>query len=82
MKSDIFSEAISNRYKIRFLYSTDIVEMDPYFIGQDRSGLKYIYGKTPGSNDVKKFEYRRIANIKIYKNKKFSPIIPIIPLVS
>jgi len=82
MKSDIFSEAIFNRYKIRFLYSTSEVVMDPYFIAQDRNGTKFIYGKIRGTNDVKKFEYKRIANIKIFKNRKFSPVIPIIPLVN
>ena len=34
------------------------------------------------SNEIKKFEYDRIANIKILEAIRFSPIIPLMPSVS
>lgn len=82
MKSLIFSNAIHNRNRIRFYYGLREILVDPYFITVERNGKKVIYGKTPESKEIKKFEYEKIANIKILDNIKFSPIIPIIPLVN
>jgi hypothetical protein len=78
MKSEIFSSAITNRNKIRFLYGLSEVVLDPYYISMERSGKKVIYGKVLTSNEIKKFEYHRIANIKVLRNIRFSPVIPII----
>ena len=78
MKSEIFSSAITNRNKIRFLYGLSEVVLDPYYISMERSGKKVIYGKVLTSNEIRKFEYERIANIKVLRNIRFSPVIPII----
>lgn len=78
MKSEIFSTAINRRNKIRFLYGMNEVLMDPYYITVERNGKKVIYGRMCNSSEVKKFDYNKIANIKILNNIKFSPIIPII----
>lgn len=79
MKSMIFSEAIRNRNSIVFIYGVEYITLDPYFTTEE-NGKKYIYGRTPSSPAVKRFEYSRIANIKIVKAKRFSPIIPIMSL--
>ena len=78
MKSEIFSSAITNRNKIRFLYGLSEVVLDPYYISMERSGKKVIYGKVLTSNEIRKFEYERIVNIKVLRNIRFSPVIPII----
>lgn len=78
MKTEIFSSAINNRNTIKFLYGLSEMIIDPYFISQDKSGKKFIYGKANNSSEIKKFEYEKIANIKILRNIRFSPIIPII----
>lgn len=77
MKSHIFSWAISNRYKVRFLYGIEEVVLDPYYFCIDKSGRKVIYGKTDYSNSIKRYEFGRIVNIKILNNVRFSPIIPL-----
>jgi hypothetical protein len=82
MKSEIFTNAISNRNTVKFLYSLSEVTIDPYFISQNRSGKKYIYGKTYSSSEIKKFEFDKIVNIKVLKGKRFSPVIPIIVQVN
>jgi len=79
MKSEIFYNAIKQRRRVRFYYGLTEIVLDPYFIGIDKSGKKFIYGKTLGSMEVEKFCYERIANIKVMNNIRFSPIIPIIP---
>jgi len=81
MKSEIFSSAIHNRNKIKFLYGLNEVLLDPYFISREMNGRKVIYGKLYKSSEIKKFEFQKITNIKILENKKFSPIIPIISKV-
>lgn len=78
MKSEIFSTAISNRNRIKFLYDMNEILIDPYFISKERNGKKVIYGKLFNSSEIKKFEYEKITNIKILNNLKFSPVIPII----
>jgi hypothetical protein len=82
MKSEIFYNAIKNRRKIRFLYGLQEIIMEPYYITVDRTGRKVIYGKPELMNEVKKFEFNRIVNIKILGRYKFSPIIPIITYVN
>ncbi|HUX60117.1 MAG TPA: hypothetical protein VMV32_02305 [Ignavibacteriaceae bacterium] len=78
MKTEIFSTAISNRYKVKFLYNMKEIMLDPYFISRERSGKKVIYGRTFNSSEIKKFEYDKISNIKVLQHVKFSPIIPIV----
>ena len=78
MKSEIFSQAIYNRNTIKFLYMLNEVTIDPYFISQDKSGRKIIYGKTYNSSEIKKFDFDKIVNIKVLEKNRFSPIIPII----
>ena len=82
MKSEIFETAIKNRNLLRFLYGLNEVLIEPYYITIERSGSKVIYGKVYQSSEVKKFNYSKIANIKVLEKKRFSPIIPIIPLAS
>jgi hypothetical protein len=82
MKSQIFTSAIYNRNKIKFLYGLREVILEPYYITIERSGKKVIYGRLNNSHEVHKFEFNRIANIKVIKGIRFSPIIPINGLVN
>jgi len=77
MKTEIFASAIYNRNKIRFLYGLTEVLLEPYYIMTEKSGKKVIYGRPNNSNEVKKFDFKQIANIKVLKSKRFSPIIRI-----
>ena len=78
MKSELFTSAILNRNQVRFLYGLSEIMLDPYFIAREKNGKKVLYGRTNNSCEVKKFEFCKIANIKVLKNVKFSPVIPII----
>ena len=82
MKTEIFETAIKNRNRLRFLYGLNEVLIEPYYITMERSGSKVIYGKIYQSSEIKKFNYNQIANITVREKKRFSPIIPIIPLAS
>jgi hypothetical protein len=79
MKSELFSSAIMNRNRVRFLYQLNEVVLDPYYITVEKNGKKVIYGRMNNSNEIKKFEYDRIANIRILHTMRFSPIIPLMP---
>lgn len=81
MKTEIFSEAITKRNQIRFLYGLSEILLDPYFITLE-TGRKVIYGRPNNSSEVRKFRYDRIVNIKVLKEARFSPVIPIIPQVN
>ena len=78
MKTEIFTSAIYNRNKVRFLYGLNEILLDPYYLSREKDGRKVIYGRAFNSNEIKKFEYQKIANIKVIREKKFSPIIPIL----
>ena len=82
MKTDIFLTAIKNRNKLRFLYSLTEIMIEPYYLTREKSGRKVIYGRIKSTNEVRKFEYNKISNIRILNEAKFSPVIPIIPQVS
>jgi hypothetical protein len=82
MKSDIFLSAIQKRNNIRFLYGLKEILIDPYYITKDRNGKKFIYGRLEKTNEVRKFKYNKISNIRVLKNIRFSPVIPIIPQAS
>ena len=79
MKSQMFSSAIMNRNRISFLYEMKEIVLDPYYIMREKNGKKVIYGRMNNSNEIKKFEYDRIANIRILTSARFSPIIPLMP---
>lgn len=82
MKTEIFREAIKNRNKIRFYYGLYEWVVEPYYVAKDRNGNKVLYAKVSSTNEVKRFDFKKMANIKVFNNYKFSPIIPIIPMAS
>lgn len=82
MKSLIFTTAIRNRLKLRFLYNMEEIILEPYYISKNKSGRKVIYGRVNNSSEVAMFEYNKICNIRVFDYVKFSPIIPILPVAS
>ena len=82
MKTNIFLIAIKNRNNLKFLYGLTEIIIEPYYVTRETSGKKVIYGRVKRANEVRKFEYERISNIRVLKNVKFSPVIPIIPQAS
>jgi hypothetical protein len=80
MKSEIFSEAIRNRNRIRFFYGFNEMIIDPYFISTSTDGSKVIYGKSLTSSEIKEYSYKKIVNIRILDDSHFTPIIPLIPI--
>ena len=82
MKTDIFSAAIISRSNLRFIYDLQEFLIEPYYITRERSGKKVIYGRLKKTNEVRKFEYEKIMNIRVLHNFRFSPVIPIIPQAS
>ena len=82
MKTEIFKSAIRNRNRLKFLYGINEILIEPYYVMIEKNGSKVIYGKVFHSSEIKKFEYNRIANIKVLEKKRFSPVIPIIPMAS
>jgi hypothetical protein len=79
MKSEIFNSAIIERHRIKFLYNLSSIELEPYFLAQNKKGRKVIYGRVNNSSNIQMFEFNKIFNIKVIENSKFSPIIPILP---
>lgn len=82
MKSDIFIQAILNRYKVRFLYNLNEITVDPYLITSNKSGKKVVYGRVNNTNEIRFFEYDKIMNLRTMSRNQFSPIIPIIPTIN
>ena len=82
MKSEIFNSAILRRNKLKFLYKLNSVELEPYFLAINKYGDKVIYGRVNNSNNIKMFEFNKIFNIKVLESTKFSPIIPILPILN
>lgn len=82
MKSLYFTTAIINRNRVRFLYGFEEIILEPYYISKNKFGKKVIYGRQYGSNAIGIFEYDKICNIKILGMEKFSPLIPIIPVLN
>jgi len=80
MKSNMFAEAISNRNKVSFNYGLRELVIEPYYLSRDKFGKKVIYGKLNYSNEIRKFEYDKIYNLKVLELHHFSPIIPILPI--
>lgn len=77
MKTDIFIHAIKKRNNLQFLYGLQEVNLEPYYIARNKIGQKVIYGRVKNSNEIRKFEYNKIANIRIVESFRFSPRIPI-----
>ena len=77
MKTDIFIHAIKKRNNLQFLYGLQEVNLEPYYIARNKFGQKIIYGRVKNSNQIRKFEYNKIANIRIVESFRFSPRIPI-----
>ncbi len=78
MKSNVFVEAISKRNKVRFNYGLTEIIIEPYYLSKDKYGKKVIYGKLNYSNEIRRFEYEKISNLKLLEFNHFSPIIPIL----
>lgn len=77
MKTDIFIQAIRNRNNLQFLYELQEVNLEPYYISKNNFGKKVIYGRLRSTNEIRRFEYNKIANIRILQSLRFSPLIPI-----
>lgn len=77
MKTDIFIHAIRNRNNLQFLYGLQKIHLEPYYIAKNSTGKKVIYGRLKNTNEIRKFEYNKIANIRIIESFRFSPRIPI-----
>lgn len=82
MKSLIFANAIQKRKRVKFIYDLTENVIDPYYLTVEKNGNKVLYGKNSKSNEIKKFEFRKIANIKVMENICFTPVIPIISQAS
>ena len=81
-KSEIFITAVRERHEVKFLYNLRTIIIHPYYISKDKYGQKVVYGKLSNSQVIDKFKFKYMENIKILDDKKFSPIIPIISMVS
>lgn len=77
MKTDIFINAIRCRNNLQFLYSLQPVSIEPYYITKNQFGRKVLYGRVRNTNEIRKFDYNKIANIRTLSTIKFSPLIPI-----
>ena len=77
MKTSIFIDAIRQRSNLKFLYCSSEITLEPYYLTRDRTGKKVIYGRIKSTNEIKKFEYSRIANIRVLSTQCFSPRIPL-----
>ena len=77
MKTEIFIQAIKNRNNLQFLYGLKEINLEPYYVSRNKLGKKVIYGRLINSNEIKKFDYDKIANIRIINSFRFSPRIPI-----
>jgi hypothetical protein len=83
IKSELFQQAIKNRIKVRFYYNLNEEVMEPYFIFEEADGSKSLYGRSNiGNQKIVKFNFKRIANIRLLPNEHFIPIIPTSPLLN
>lgn len=78
MKTKLFESAIRNRNRVSFIYGMDEVLMEPYYLTSEKNGSKVVYGKVFYSKEIKKFNFSKIANIKILEEDRFAPIIQVI----
>jgi len=77
MKTEIFIQAIKKRNNLYFLYGIREINLEPYYVARNNAGDKVIYGRIRNTNEIRKFEYNKIANIRIIESFRFSPRIPI-----
>lgn len=82
MKSDIFLSAIRKRNNLSFLYGLEEIMIEPYYIARNKSGRKVIYGRLKSTNEIRMFEYDKIANIRTIETIPFTPLIPLTRYVS
>lgn len=82
MKTEIFNSAIKNRNRLKFLYGLDEILIEPYYLTIERTAQKLFMEKFLIRSQIKKFNFSKIANIKVLDKKRFCPIIPIIPMAS
>ena len=71
MKSLLFTSAIINRNRVKFLYGFEEVNLEPYYITRNKNGKKVLYGKLSSTNEIKMFEYDKMCNIKIFPLRNF-----------
>ncbi len=81
MKTEIFETAIRNRNRISFLYGLNEVMIEPYYMTFEKNGSKVIYGKVYQLNEIQKFDFSKIANIKILEDNRFAPALPFVSYV-
>ncbi len=79
-KSEIFAKAMANGMKVRFYYNLQEEVIYPYFIITEEDGTKALYGKSKEDKKVKKYDFKRIVNIRLLPNEHFIPLIPITTL--
>jgi hypothetical protein len=53
MKSLLFTSAIRNRNRVKFLYGFEEVNLEPYYIARNKNGKKVLYGKLSCTNEIK-----------------------------
>jgi hypothetical protein len=53
------------------------INIEPYYISRNTFGRKIIYGRVKNTNKIRKFEYNKIANIRIRSSFRFSLLIPL-----
>jgi len=82
MKTAIFLNAIRSRNNLKFLYGLTEIYLEPYYVTTEGTGKKVIYGRVKRTNEIRKFRYEKIANIRVLNNYRFSPIIPTIQQAS
>ncbi len=77
MKGEILFEAMVKRHKLQFAYGTDVVTLEPYYLSTMSNGKKVVFGRVNNTNEIRMFEYDKIANVKVLRHSRFAPIIPI-----
>ncbi len=79
MKSILFTSAIINRNRVKFLYGFSEIVLEPYHMNRNKNGKKVLFGRIIGSSEIKMYEFEKMCNIRVLPKERFSPMIPIIP---
>jgi len=80
MKSLLFSTAIINRLKVSFIFGSELISLEPYYISKNKKGEKVVFGRINNLNEIRVFEYNKIFNLRLLEQNRFSPLIPILPV--
>ncbi|MFA7289635.1 MAG: hypothetical protein WC055_12235 [Melioribacteraceae bacterium] len=80
MKSLLFSTAIINRLKVSFIFGSELISLEPYYISKNQKGEKVVFGRINNLNEIRVFEYCKIFNLRLLEQNRFSPLIPILPV--